>query len=90
VLPVKYEQGFRNAEDSIPHSHLRENLKLYVDRNIFATCLILDFCLAYLHQSSGKSVPPKHRFGLQRTMRRYIPEDRLFFFHYGRRLILSK
>jgi hypothetical protein len=30
VSPVRYELGFHIAEDGIPHSHCRENLKSYI------------------------------------------------------------
>jgi hypothetical protein len=34
VLPVKYELRFYIPEDDILHSHLRENLKSYIDMEI--------------------------------------------------------
>jgi hypothetical protein len=44
VSPVKYELGFYNPEDDILHSHRRENLKSYKEKE----------CLKILKKSSGK------------------------------------
>jgi hypothetical protein len=40
---MKYEKGFYIPEDTILHNHRRENLKSYIDSEVFSLTLRLRF-----------------------------------------------